>query len=309
LLPDTNYSATISIKTSLGDIFSDSYTFNTFNPNYYQWESVDWNYTSNGVSGLFIENQIDAYANLLSSNGIDVGQSNPNTLINPFDYRPYDGVNLTPSQEPSGAAPRPQFAAVGKTDYKGEFVENGTWMNYTRHFPSGTYYVYGTFTSGNSANTSATLSKVTSSASSPGQTTSLLGTFIIPVSGWGTFSGDFLTDVSGNPVKVTFDGSLTTLQFGGNPTGDGLTCNTGYFMLIPAVSTPASVTLTAKVSGGNILISFPSQASHNYQVQWTGSLPNGVWSNVGSAIAGDGTTKTASESVGAGNAFYRVQIQ
>ena len=308
LLADTSYSAVISIKSTEGAVYNDSYTFNTFNPNYYQWESVDWNYTANGVSGLFIENQVDAYANLTSSNGIDVGQSNPNTLNNPFDYRPYDQINLTPSQEPASTTPRPQFIAAGKTDYKGEYVENGTWMNYTRHFPSGTYYVYGTFTSGNTVNTSATLSKVTSSPASPNQTTSPLGTFIIPVSGWGSFSGDYLTDGSGNPVKVTFDGTLTTLQFGGNPAGDGLTCNTGFFMLIPAVSTPVRVTLTARVSGGNILISFPSQASHNYQVQWTGSLPGGAWTNLGSPIAGDGTTKTASEPV-AGNGFYRVQIQ
>jgi hypothetical protein len=137
-----------------------------------------------------------------------------------------------------------------------------------------------------------------------------LGTFVIPPSGWGTFSDDYLTDTSGNPVEVTFDGSVTTLQFEGNPSAsDGLTCNTGFFMLIPAAASPGSVTLTASLAGGNIQISFLSQSGHSYQLQWSASLTGGIWTNLGSSIVGDGTTKAASESAGTGNGFYRVQIQ
>jgi hypothetical protein len=247
---------------------------------------------------------------LLSTEGIDEGQVNANTLNNPFDFRPYDGVNLTPSQEPASTTPRPQFVAAGKVDYKGEYVEYGTWMNYTRHYPAGTYYVLGTFTSGNSVNTSATLSKVTSSATIPNQTTALLGTFVIPPSGWGTFSYDYLTDNSGNPVKVTFDGSATTLQFEGDPSSsDGLTCNTGFFMLIPAVTAPNAVQLTASIAGGNIIVSFLTQSGHSYQLQGSSSLAGGSWSNVGSSVSGNGSTETASDTIGAGPRFYRVQIQ
>jgi hypothetical protein len=313
LQSDTNYSVALSVKNSAGATYIQAYNFNTYNANYYQWESVDWNYTDTNTSqsGLYFDNpQIDAYQNLASTEGIDEGQVNANTLNNPFNYRPYDGVNLTPSQEVSGATPRPQFKAAGKSDYKAEYVENGTWMDYTRHYPKGTYYILGTFTSGNSVNTSATLSKVTSSPSGGNQTTTLLGTFVIPPSGWGTFSDDYLTDTSGNPVEVTFDGSVTTLQFEGNPSAsDGLTCNTGFFMLIPAVASPGSVTLTASLAGGNIQISFLSQSGHSYQLQWSASLTGGIWTNLGSSIVGDGTTKTASESAGTGNGFYRVQIQ
>ncbi|HXC36835.1 MAG TPA: hypothetical protein VNV43_13235, partial [Candidatus Acidoferrales bacterium] len=251
---------------------------------------------------------IGAYANLSTTQGIDVGQVNANTLNNPFLYRPYDGTNLTPSQEPSATAPRPQFIAAGKIDYKADYVEYGTWMNYTRHYPAGSYYVYGTFTEGG-ALTSATLSTVTSSPTTSNQTTVPLGTFILPVVGWGTFEYVKLTDASNNPVIVTFTGTnATTLQFEGDPvSSDGNTCNTGFFMLVPAA--PASVTLTATVSGGNINISFPTQSGHNYQVQWTGSLSSPSWNNV-DLVVGDGSTKTVSYSASAASSrFYRVQIQ
>lgn len=310
---DTNYSAVINVVNSAGAAYSQTFSFNTYNPNYYQWESVDWNYTDTNTaqSGLYIDNpQVGAYANLHSTEGIDEGQSNPNTLNNPFDYRPYDSVNLTPSQEPSADAPRPQFAAAGLVDYKGEYVENGTWMDYTRHYPKGTYYVLGTFTSGNSVNTSATLSKVTSSATVGNQTTALLGTFVIPPSGWGSFSYDYLTGPSGSPVEVTFDGTATTLQFEGDPsTTDGLTCNTGFFMLIPAVTAPNTVKLTASTGSGNIIVSFSTQLGYSYQLQRCSSLSSASWSNVGSAVTGTGSTGTASDSVGSGNSFYRVEIQ
>ena len=313
LQSDTNYSAVINVKNNAGAVYSQAFSFNTFDSSYYQWESVDWNYTDTNTlqSGLYFDNpQVNAYANLHSTQGIDEGQSNPNTLNNPFDYRPYDQVNLTPSQEPASDVPRPQFAAAGQVDYKGEYVENGTWMDYTRHYPKGTYYVLGTFTSGNSVNTSATLSKVTSSPTVANQTTSLLGTFIIPVSGWGTFSYDYLTDSGGNLVKVTFDGSASTLQFEGNPSAsDGLTCNTGFFMLIPTVAAPGTVQLTDTIAGGNIIVSFLTQTGHSYQLQATSSLSGGSWSNVGSAISGNGSTETASDTIGSGSRFYRVEIQ
>jgi len=308
LAGDTIYSAVITVKNSAGIVYSLPYSFNTFNPNYYQWESVDWNYTSNGVPGQYIENQLNAYANRSTTQGIDVGQVNANTLNNPFIYRPYDGTNLTPSQEPAATTPRPQFVAAGMIDYKADYVEFGTWMDYTRHYPAGSYYVYGTFTEGG-ALTSATLSQVTSSPTTSNQTTVQLGTFILPVVGWGTFEYVKLTDASNNPVVVTFTGTnATTLQFEGDPiSNDGNTCNTGFFMLVPAA--PASVTLAATLGGGNVNISFPTQSGHSYQVQWTGSLSSPSWNNA-DLVVGDGSTKTVSYATAAASSrFYRVQIQ
>jgi Carbohydrate binding module (family 6) len=313
---DTIYSVVISVQNTSGATYTQSYGFNTFKPNYYQWESVDWNYTDTNTAqaGLYFDNpQINDYFGKSYTVGIDVGQSNPNTLNNPFNYRPYtDGTKpdtslLCPSQESAGATPRPQFIAAGQTDYKADYVENGTWMDYTRHYPAGTYYVYGTFTSGNSVVTTATLGKVTSSPTLPNQTVAPLGTFVIPISGWSTFAYTELTDASSNPVKVTFDGSLTTLQFGGNPTGDGNTCNTGFFMLVPVA--PAGLTLSASISGGNIHISFPTQTGSNYQLLYKTHLSDASWTTLGSPVSGNNAVQSVSDTVGGSSRFYRVQIQ
>src|SRR5260370_19701290 len=130
-------------------------------------------------------------------------------------------------------------------------------MDYTRHCPGGKYYVYGTFTEGQSDPT-ATLSKVTSSPAAGSQTTVPLGTFFIPLGGWTFFSYVPLTDNQSNLVAVTFDGSETTLQFGGNPTGDGVTINTGFFMLIPVSANP--FTLSALRSAGYVVVSFRTRS-------------------------------------------------
>ncbi len=307
LLADSVYSASISIKNNAGATYTQTYSFNTFNPNYYQWESVDWNYTSNSVSGWYFDNpQINAYRNLPSTQGIDEGQLNANALNNPYNYRPYDNVNLTPSQEPAATAPRPQFLAAGQIDYKADYVENGTWMDYTRHYPAGTYYVLGTFTEGQS-DTLSTLSKVTSPPTAGSQTTVQLGTFQIPLGGWTLFTYVPLTDSNTNLATVTFDGSAATLQFEGNPGGDGVTINTGFFMLIPVTANP--VTLSALRSGGNIVISFPTQSGFHYQVQYKNTLTDPSWTSLGSPITGNGLVQSVSDPIAGGNRFYRVKIQ
>ncbi len=309
LLSDSIYSATINVRNNAGTTYTQTYSFNTFNPNYYQWESVDWNYTSNAVSGRYIDNpQIDAYRNLASTQGIDEGQVNANALNNPYNYRPYDNVNLTPSQEPAATTPRPQFLAAGQIDYKADYVENGTWMDYTRHYPAGTYYVFGTFTEGQ-ANTIATLSRVTSSPAAGSQTTVPLGNFLIPLGGWTFFEYVPLTDSNTNLVAVTFDGSETTLQFGGNPGGDGVTINTGFFMLIPVSANP--VTLSAVRSGGNIVMSLPTRTGLGYQVQYKNKLTDPSWTTLplGSPIIGNGLVQSASDPIAGSSRFYRVQVQ
>jgi hypothetical protein len=307
LLGDSIYTATINVRNNAGATYTQTYSFNTINPNYYQWESADWNYTSNGVSGRYIDNpQINAYRNLASAQGIDEGQSNANALNNPYNYRTYDNTNLTPSQEPAATTPRPQFLAAGQIDYKADYVEFGTWMDYTRHYPAGTYYVYGTFTEGQS-DTTATLSRVTSSPAAGSQTTVQLGTFRIPLGGWTFFSYVPLTDSQTNMVAVTFDGSESTLQFGGNPGGDGVTINTGFFMLIPVSANP--VTLSALRSGGNVVISFPTRTVYHYQVQYKNTLADPSWTSLGSPITGNGLVQSASDPIAGGSRFYRVKIQ
>ncbi|MGA2246680.1 MAG: hypothetical protein ABSH48_16935, partial [Verrucomicrobiota bacterium] len=79
LQPNTYYTVSISFAGILGGGYSTSFSFDTFAPGNYQWEAADWDYTANGVSGLFIDNRIDAYGlqanppdGLQSTEGIDV---------------------------------------------------------------------------------------------------------------------------------------------------------------------------------------------------------------------------------------------
>ncbi len=305
LQPNTSYAAMISIKTLGGASYSQSFTFDTFSSSNYQWEAEDWDYASNEVSGLFFDNpQVDAYNGLDSTWGTDVEDNNPGS--NQFSYRPNDGANIYPTTIPAGDQPRVQFTA-GTTDYKVDYFGNACWANYTRHYPAGTYYVYGRFTEG-AGNTEATLSTVTSGYGTPNQTTSPLGTFFIPEVGWTVWEYVPLTDNNTNLITVTFDGSKKTLQFGGTPIPDNdPTINYGFFFLVPVPT--AAVSLTASVSGGNIHISFPTKTGSNYQLLYKAHLTDASWTPLGSPVSGNNAVQSVSDTVGGGSRFYRVQVQ
>jgi len=310
LTDNTFYSVGISFGTVVGGSYSTTFNFDTYSATNYQWEAEDWDYTSNGVSGLFIDNpQVDEYAGLDATEGIDVSQINTNTLVNPYDYRAYDGVNLTPAQEPSGDLARPQFGT--NVDYKIDWFGYGSWCNYTRHYPAGTYYVVGRFTEGSAA-TVANLGKVTSGHGTASQVVSTLGTFFIPLGNWTSAQSVYLTDSESNLVAVTLDGSQTTLRLSGNPNeANDPTINAGYLMLVPATVSNGPLNLTAVISGGNIVISFPTRSGSNYQVQYKNNLSDTAWTSLGSPIAGNDSVRSATDpdTATGGHRFYRVQVQ
>jgi hypothetical protein len=299
------YSAEITVVTAGGSA-SQTISFDTYSSTNYQWEAEDWDYTSNGVSGLFVDNpQVDAYRDLAATEGSDVSQLNTNALANPYDYRPFDGVNMTPSQEPSGDLARPQFGT--NVDYKIDYFGYGSWLNYTRHYPAGTYNVIGRFTEGAAA-TVATLSEVKAANGHP---LGLLGTFQIPDAGWGTSEYAPLTDSSSNLVAVTFDGSENTLQLGGNPVEAGdPTINANFLMLVPAVVSNGPITLKAAVSGTNIVISFETQNGSSYQLLYKNNLSDTTWTALGSALNGNGSVQsvTDTDTTTGGHRFYRVGV-
>ncbi len=309
LQPDSIYTANISFSGVAGGVYNTSYSFDTYSSTNYQWEAEDWDYTSGGVSGLFYDNpQVNAYANQTSTEGIDVSQSNTNALLNPFDYRAYDNINLTPAQEPSGDLARPQFTA-GKTDYKLDWFGYGSWCNYTRHYPAGTYNIVGRFTEG-SAVTVATLSEVTSGFGTASQTTTPLGTFNIPLGSWNSSESVYLRDDNGNLVSVVFDGSQTTLRLSGNPIAlNDPTINVNYFMLVPAKPGTATITLSATLKTENIIVSFPTQSGLSYQLLYKDNLSDATWTPLGNAVTGDNTVKSVLDSATNTHRFYRVSAQ
>jgi hypothetical protein len=63
------------------------------------------------------------------------------------------------------------------------------------------------------------------------------------------------------------------------------------------------------MSGGNPVISIPTQAGASYTIQYKASLTTGSWTYL-TMVGGDGTTKTHTDTTAAGNQrVYRAIIQ
>jgi len=295
-LPANNlYTAVLTVTSLNGETISATNTFDTINAANYQWEAEDYDY--NG--GQFFDNpQVDAYTNLGSISGIDNNQTDFNTS-RPFDYRTNSTANPAPGTTPAGDQTRAQFAS-GAIDYSiGFFGGGGSWVNYTRHYPAGTYNVIGRFAAGGGTS-SPQLSQVTAGYGTTNQTTALLGTFTVPSNGWSTWEWATLLDNSGNPAKVTLDGSQITLQFEGRTSE----VNANFFILTP--TSPAPVVLTANASGANLNLTFFTQTGYNYQIQYKNNLTDASWIDLGSPIAGINTNIVVPESFTGTSRFYRV---
>jgi len=288
------YTAIVTVTDAHGTVATTN-TFGTFNSTDYQWEAEDYDHDS----GQFSDNpQTNAYNGLGSTPGVDNNQSDLGA--SPFLYR----LNSPgPSTTVAGDMPRAQFAGGG-TDYNIGFFGHNSWANYTRHYPVGTYTVIGRFAEGNAA-TEDTLSQLTSGYGTSNQTLNALGTFHIAPKGWSAWEWEQLTDGSGNPVRITLDGSLQTLQLEGTSVTNHDEANVNFFMLLPVTPTPK---LTATISGGNIHISFPTQTGYTYLVQWKSHLTDASWTLLAS-LPGNNAVQSVSDPSTVGSRFYRVQIQ
>ena len=306
LTPNTTYTATISFTSLNGGAFSTTFAFDTYSAAYYTWEGEDFDATTNGVSGVYFDNpQVGKYFGLGFTPGIDGFQNNNG--VNGFSYRPNDGANLPPGTPSAGDGVRAQFLGTSDTttDYRLTwFGDAGSWLNYTRHYPAGTYNILGRFTEGAAA-TTETLSIVSSGYGTSNQVKNVLGTFYIPLGGWNTWQYTPLTDAYGNLVQVTFDGSRTTLQLGGDPSAT--TINANFFMLIPAA--PTGPELSLSLAGGKATLSFLTRSGTTYQVQYKTSLTDLSWSALGSAISGNGSVQSVQDPISGTGRFYRVQLK
>jgi hypothetical protein len=306
LQPNTVYNAAIFVRTATGNTASLSYSFDTYPSGLYQLESADYDYTSNNVSGLFFDNpQIDRYNGLLATPGIDEQEVTSGAPLNEDVYRPSpDGSTVVVCTQSGGDVARTQFGS--NPTWRINWFGFGDFCNYTRKYPAGSYNIIGRFTEGG-ANSSATLYKVTAGVGTSTQTTSLLGTFNIPLNGWNAWAYQTLVDGSAKPVVVTFDGNKTTLQLAGPQSDDGQTINAGFFMLVPATASGPTVTATA--SAGNVTLSIATVTGSNYQVQTRSSLSTGTWGNVGAALSGNNAVQTMQFPTSGSAGFYRVQIK
>lgn len=132
----------------------------------------------------------------------------------------------------------------------------------------------------------------------------------------------YSTLVNGNPAsgEMNLSGTYRVVDPNGPPTGDSYldnvltpialsqgvdsyimltgTGSTGVYGDIPIqftlvgfqADTIAAPTLHASLAGGNIQLSFDTQAGMNYQIQIATNLL--IWADLGAAVIGDGLTKT-----------------
>jgi hypothetical protein len=75
------------------------------------------------------------------------------------------------------------------------------------------------------------------------------------------------------------------------------------------VPVSVSPTLSVSTSGGNILLSFPTDSGKNYTILTNDTVVGGNWQPLGAPIAGDGSVKTVTNAVAGTKLFYRLQIQ
>jgi hypothetical protein len=183
------------------------------------------------------------------------------------------------------------------------FWGTNAWINYTRTYPTGNYYVYARLAGGNGP-FGLQLASVTSGWGTGTQTTNYIGTFVSSNGpSFGTWQYVPLVNTNtGQPIALSLGGTNTfTMTADGNE-------DANFFMLVSV--TPPSPNLAIALSGTNVLLSFPTQTGFNYTVSYRNNLTDLTWNPLGSAIPGDGTTKTVTNSItGSPHQFYRLGVQ
>ncbi|HSY19231.1 MAG TPA: hypothetical protein VK815_12890 [Candidatus Acidoferrales bacterium] len=340
IAPNFTYTATLNATNNAGLSTSFSTSFDTFNPTNYQWEAVDYDYSTNAdggttwVSGLFIDNPVPTGNSATPPNngtlatnsywGFPAGFS---PGVDPFfigsaaqqnvdvNYTNAAGIQHNYRSDIVGSEItadilRPKFLAA-QTNFNDTTIcmydlgwfNLGDWVNYTRTYPANKYNVWGRLAGGAGAFSGTTLSLVTSGVGTSNQTTQVLGSFADPgAAGWQTWHWIPLLDTNGNQAVVQLGGQATLRLTSGN------NLNSEFFMLTPA-TTPAPFNVTLSPSAGQIQMSFPTQISHNYTVWVTSSLSPANWTQVGSKIVGDGLVHVVPQSLTGNQGFYRVVSQ
>lgn len=303
----------ISVTDANGMIKNITNSFDTFSQNNFMFEAEDYDFND----GEFIDNPIPtgnanttlAYLATNSYYGYP-GDNVNNAAVENVDYTDYQVNSGEVHNYRSDLAGtdvvsdylRQKFVVNGQTnnDYYVGWWNPGTWFNYTRTYPVGTYKIYGRL-AGGAPYTGLSLSLVTSGQGTTTQTTNLLGTFSdATANGWQNWHWVPLLGTNGQPAVVSLGGVETLKATAG--TG----ANANYYMLVQ-VSTPLN--LSASISQGKILIQIPTQMGTNYTVLYNNSLTGGTWQTLGTSITGTGSTVTVTNSMTQTQQFYKVMVQ
>jgi hypothetical protein len=177
----------------------------------------------------------------------------------------------------------------------------GSWLNYTRHYPTNNYYVWGRLAGGAGPFSGTTVSLVTNGVGTATQSPEVLGTFADPnAAGWQTWHWIPLLDTNGNMVPVSLGGQATLRVTSGN------NINMEFFLLAPA---PLQFKVTPSLVAGQLNLSFPTESGKNYTVVYKSSLTAATWTPVGSAIPGNGSVTNVTEILTGTQGYYTVTAQ
>jgi hypothetical protein len=326
LQPNSFYTAVITVTDNNNQQHQTTVTFDTFSPNNFTWEAEDFDFDptnspDQGTNMLrFIDNPVPTSAPQTNSYFAQVGdldidyssvfQNDAGTLT----YRPYGDTatyesinNIIPIQVTADTQrARTVNAQLQQDDpyiqdYDITNLLPNAWVNYTRTFPAGNYYVFARLAAGSTTNIIFQCAQVTSGAGTMNQTTNVLGYFQATGNNYGSYQYAPLMTAStnGQHVLVSLSG-VETLQV----TGDNDE-HVNFYMLVA----PSAVRLTPSLSGTNVVLSFPSQSAFSYLVAYKNNLTDPSWTPLGSAVAGNGLTQSVTDSLGQSHRFYILTVQ
>jgi len=319
LLPGMTYTAVITVKDANNQTITTTVNFGTaFNPADYTWEAEDFDFDPNqslapNGSGLrYIDNPAPTSSPATNSyfgqtgdaSGAGIDYSPIFSLTHPgtYVYRQYDyiSVEATSDQLRQKYYDAQQLSLDPTiTDYDVNFWATNGWINYTRTFPAGNFYLYSRMSAASAFNVQCAV--VTNGWGTGSQETSYLGSFRGTNTSFANWQYVPLVNTNtGLPVVLTLGGT-NTFQM----TGD-YKANVNFFELVPV---PQLVNLTASLSGTNIVLSFPSQGGSTYTVTYKNNLLDANWTPLGAPVTGDGSTKSVSDGLAGGARFYRLMIQ
>ena len=246
---DVNYSATLEVQDADGATSSQTIYFDTFDPDHFVVEVEDYNFDA----GSFLDDPIlseelsffydpvpGSYRNQYGYESFDFHDTRSSPDVDETPYRANDPVRMARTLD----FPRAKYVEAGGADalifdYDVTDIYSGEWLNYTRTFPAGTYEVYLRQSVVNEALAESTLELVTGDRTQPDQTTTILGTFHGPRSGY-QYRSVPLTDATGlNKVVVELDGE-TTLRLRQHSTDpdEGIGIRQNYLLFVPAENDP-----------------------------------------------------------------------
>jgi hypothetical protein len=281
LQPNAIHVAIITVTNSLGHGISVTNSFDTFSQSNYTFEAEDFDYSG----GQYIPDSDwypDAYAGYTSVSNVDFQHtlnSGEPTDGSDYQYR----LNGIP-QQPAFDYLRQDFIDYGAIDYQLYWFGATDWVNYTRDFAPGSYFVYAR-SAGLGAYT-MTLDEVVSGAGTTNQTTRHLGQWSAVGISISTNAWVPLTDAGLVAPVVVHLGGESTLRLS-TTTGD---CYPNFFMLVSASGVKVSAARLAK----SVNVYFPTQAGATYRVFYRTSLLTGNWLLLGSAL-GNGSLQSITD--------------